>query len=47
MPVEDTHFVVHHSIDSFIEQVHGEEMPGGIDHKPSINEARLILNADR
>ncbi len=46
MPVEDAKFVVHHSIDSFIEQVHWEEMSGRIDHKPSVDKARLILDAD-
>ncbi len=46
MPVENTQFVIHHGIDGFIKKVHGQEMPGSINHESAINESGLVLDDD-
>lgn len=47
MPVEYIHFVIHHSINSFLQNIHTQIMPGSINKQPSISKQRLVLNMNR
>jgi hypothetical protein len=46
MPMQHAHLIIHKSIDSFINDMNGEEMPSTIDHDRSIRKTRLILYDD-
>jgi hypothetical protein len=47
MPMKNTQLIVHHSINSLIQQMHRQKVPRCINHQPSVNERRLILNENR
>ena len=40
--MEDTQLIIHHGINGFIKQVHGQEMSRSIDHQAPVNESRLV-----
>lgn len=44
MPMKNTQLIVHHGINRLIQQMHGQKVPRGINHQPSVNERRLILD---
>lgn len=44
VPMEDAELVVHHGVNGFVEQMHGQEVPRGINHEASVNECRFVFD---
>ena len=47
MPVQNVHFVVHHSVYGFVDQAHWEEVARGVDHQSAVAEGRPIFDHQR
>ncbi len=45
--MEHVQLVVHHGINRFVQQVHGQKVSRRIHHEPSVNECWLIFNLNR
>ena len=45
VPVKDIEFVVHHCVNSFVEQVHRQKVSWSVDHESTVWEGRLVLDS--